>query len=40
MISSFTNSVDFESYLEERQRINYKIMQIVREEKIKLADNS
>ena len=40
MVYTFTNSVDFESYLEERQRINYKIMQIIKEEKIKLADNS
>ena len=40
MISSFTDSVDFETYLKEREKINYKIMQIVREENIKLADNA
>ena len=40
MISSYTDSVDFDSYLEEREEINYKIMKIVREENIKLAKNS
>ncbi len=40
MISSFTDSVDFESYLAERERINYKIMQIVRDQNIKLIENA
>ena len=40
MISSYTDSVDFETYLQEREIINYKIMQIVREENIKLAENA
>ena len=40
MVSSYTDSIDYETYLQERERINYKIMQIVREEKIKLADNA
>ena len=40
MVLSYTDSVSYESYLKEREIINYKIMQIVREEKIKLAENS
>ena len=40
MVSSYTDSIDYESYLQERERINYKIMQIVREENIKLAENA
>ncbi len=40
MISSYTDSVDYKSYIEEREQINFKIMQIVREEKIKLAKNA
>ena len=40
MISSFTESIDYKMYLKERERINYKIMQIVREENIKLAENA
>ena len=40
MVSSYTDSIDYKSYLEEREKINYKIMQIVREEGIKLANNA
>lgn len=38
LIISYTDSVDYESYLSERENINYKIMKILREENIKLAD--
>lgn len=40
MVSSYTDSIDYKTYLKEREQINYKIMQIVREEGIKLAENS
>ncbi len=36
-ICSYTNSVDYMSYLEEKERINYKIMQILNEENVKMA---
>lgn len=39
-ICSYTNSVDYMSYLKEKERINYKIMQILDEENIKLAYDS
>lgn len=37
LICSYTNSVDYNSYLAEREDINYKIMKILQEEKIGLA---
>lgn len=37
LICSYTNSVDYTSYIEQREEINYKIMRILEEENIKLA---
>lgn len=37
LVSSFTDSVDYKSYLAEKEDINYKIMKILREENIELA---
>lgn len=37
LISSYTHSVDFNSYLAEKEDINYKIMKILQEENIGLA---
>lgn len=37
LVSSYTNSVDYPSYLAEKENINCKIMKILREEKIELA---
>ena len=37
LICSYTDSVDYNSYLEEKEIINYKIMQILKEENIELA---
>ena len=37
LISSYTDSVDYPSYLREKEKINYKIMKILREEDIELA---
>ena len=37
LISSYTDSVDYTSYLTERQNINTKIMKILKEENIELA---
>ena len=37
MISSYTNSIDYASFIEEKEKINFKIMQILREEKVELA---
>ncbi len=37
LICSFTDSVDYNSYVAEREDINYKIMKILREENIELA---
>lgn len=37
MVSSYTNSIDYASFLEEKEKINFKIMQILREEKVELA---
>ena len=37
LICSYTNSVDYTSFLEEREKINFKIMQNLREENIELA---
>lgn len=37
LICSYTNSVDYTSYIAEREDINYKIMKILQEEKIELA---
>lgn len=37
LICSYTHSVDYNSYLAEREDINYKIMKILQEEKIGLA---
>lgn len=37
MVSSYTNSIDYASYLEEKEKINFKIMQILKEENVELA---
>lgn len=37
LICSYTDSVDYNTYIAEREDINYKIMKILREEKIELA---
>lgn len=37
LIYSYTNSVDYASFLEEKEKINYKIIQILREENVRLA---
>ena len=37
LISSYTNSVDYASYLTEKENINYKIMKILKEKNIKLV---
>lgn len=37
MVCSYTNSIDYASFLEEKEKINFKIMQILREEKVELA---
>lgn len=40
MVCSYTDSVDYVSYLSEKEDINYKIMRILQEEGIKLADKT
>lgn len=37
LVCSYTNSVDYASYLEEKEKINFKIMQILKEENVELA---
>ena len=37
LICSYTDSVDYMSYLEEKEKINYKILQILKEENVKTA---
>ena len=37
LVYSYTNSVDYASFIAEKEKINYKIMQILKEEDIKLA---
>ena len=37
LVCSFTDSVDYPSYIAEKENINYKIMKILREEQIELA---
>ena len=37
MVCSYTNSIDYTSFLEEKEKINFKIMQILREENVELA---
>lgn len=37
MVSSYTNSIDYASFLEEKEKINFKIMQILKEENVELA---
>lgn len=37
LVCSYTNSIDYTSYLEEKEKINFKIMQILREENVELA---
>ena len=37
LISSYTNSIDYTSFIEEKEDINYKIMKILKEEDIELA---
>ena len=36
-VSCYTNSVDYNSFLEEKEKINFKIMKILDEEKVELA---
>lgn len=40
LILTYTDSVDYESYLTEREIVNYKIMQLLKDEKIELAYNT
>lgn len=37
LVCSYTNSVDYVSFLEEKEKINLKIMQILKEENVELA---
>lgn len=37
MVYSYTNSVDYTSFIEEKEKINFKIMQILKEENVELA---
>ena len=37
LVCSYTNSVDYASFLEEKEKINLKIMQILKEENVELA---
>lgn len=37
MVCSYTNSIDYMSFLEEKEKINFKIMQILKEENVELA---
>ena len=37
LVCSYTNSIDYASYLEEKEKINFKIMQILKEENVELA---
>ena len=37
LVCSYTDSVDYPSYLAEKENINYKIMKILREEGIELS---
>ena len=37
MVCSYTNSLDYASFLEEKEKINFKIMKILKEENVELA---
>lgn len=37
LVCSYTNSIDYASYIEEKETINFKILQILREENVELA---
>lgn len=37
LVCSYTNSIDYASFLEEKEKINFKILQILREENVELA---
>lgn len=37
LIYTFTNSVDYDSFIEQKEKINYKVMQILRENNIKIV---
>ena len=37
LVYSYTNSTDYASFLKEKEEINFKIMQILREENVELA---
>ncbi len=37
LVCSYTNSIDYASFLEEKEKVNLKIMQILREENVELA---
>lgn len=37
LICSYTNSIDYASFIEEKEKINFKILQILREENVELA---
>lgn len=37
LVCSYTNSIDYTSFLKEKEKINFKIMQILKEENVELA---
>ena len=37
LVCSYTNSVDYASFLKEKEKVNFKIMQILKQEKVELA---
>ena len=37
LVCSYTNSIDYASFLEEKEKINFKILQILKEENVELA---
>lgn len=37
LVCSYTNSVDYASFLEEKEKVNFKIMEILKEENVELA---
>lgn len=40
LVCSYTNSIDYASFLEEKEKVNFKIIQILKEEKVELAYDS
>ena len=37
LVCTYTDSVDYTSFLQEKEKINFKIMQILKEENVELA---